>query len=197
MREPDVIREPIDGRRAEVLRFRDAGVELTWDDCLRGWRDDPAFRDRFGAALAGSAFAALRWECPPLTLGALPQPFECVLIEAPELQRPADSGDFAEHLTAASPVVRFANLGGDAELVVPRPVAGSAAYPHLAAFLRHAPAAQRDALWRTVADAVDAMIGTTPLWLNTAGDGVPWLHVRLDRQPKYYRHAPYCALREA
>ena len=120
-----------------------------------------------------------------------------MLIDAPELQRPADSGDFAEHLMAASPVVRFANLGGDAEFVVPRPFNGPAAYPHLAAFLRHAPEAQRDALWRTVADAVDAMIGTAPLWLNTAGDGVPWLHVRLDRRPKYYRHAPYRALREA
>jgi hypothetical protein len=30
-----------------------------------------------------------------------------------------------------------------------------------------------------------------PLWLSTAGQGVFWLHVRLDRYPKYYNHAPY------
>ncbi|MFO1021395.1 MAG: hypothetical protein U0903_11970 [Planctomycetales bacterium] len=33
-----------------------------------------------------------------------------------------------------------------------------------------------------------------PVWLSTAGAGVPWLHVHLDDQPKYYSHAPYRAV---
>ena len=34
-------------------------------------------------------------------------------------------------------------------------------------------------------------VGAAPVWLNTAGAGVPWLHARLDGGPKYYHHAPY------
>ena len=30
-----------------------------------------------------------------------------------------------------------------------------------------------------------------PLWLNTSGAAVAWLHVRLDSSPKYYRHREY------
>lgn len=53
------------------------------------------------------------------------------------------------------------------------------------------PAAQRRALWSHVGAALEARLGETPLWLSTAGMGVPWLHVRIVRRPKYYRHAAY------
>jgi hypothetical protein len=33
--------------------------------------------------------------------------------------------------------------------------------------------------------------GPRPLWLSTAGGGVDWVHMRLDDQPKYYRHLPW------
>ena len=29
------------------------------------------------------------------------------------------------------------------------------------------------------------------LWMSTEGSGVPWLHVRLDSRPKYYKHHEY------
>ena len=34
-------------------------------------------------------------------------------------------------------------------------------------------------------------VQTLPIWLNTAGGGVAWLHIRLDHRPKYYRYLPY------
>lgn len=34
-------------------------------------------------------------------------------------------------------------------------------------------------------------LNDAPIWLNTAGAGVPWLHIRLDSRPKYYRYQPY------
>jgi uncharacterized protein DUF6940 len=37
-----------------------------------------------------------------------------------------------------------------------------------------------------------AIAGWRP-WVSTAGMGVPWLHVRLDTRPTYYRHAAYRA----
>jgi hypothetical protein len=30
-------------------------------------------------------------------------------------------------------------------------------------------------------------------WISTSGLGVPWVHVRLDRYPKYYQYGPYAA----
>lgn len=36
-----------------------------------------------------------------------------------------------------------------------------------------------------------ARLGAKPVWLSTAGAGVPWLHVRLDDHPKYYGYALY------
>jgi hypothetical protein len=34
-----------------------------------------------------------------------------------------------------------------------------------------------------------------PVWLSTNGDGVSWLHVRIDERPKYYTHGPYRTFR--
>ena len=32
---------------------------------------------------------------------------------------------------------------------------------------------------------------TKNVWLSTAGDGIAWLHVRMDPRPKYYQHTEY------
>ncbi|MEJ2577044.1 MAG: hypothetical protein P8106_10325, partial [Gammaproteobacteria bacterium] len=64
-------------------------------------------------------------------------------------------------------------------------------YPHLAVFLRNAPKDQVRALWLRTAEEMLRHVGDRPTWLSTAGGGVAWLHVRLDRRPKYYSHTPY------
>jgi hypothetical protein len=110
-----------------------------------------------------------------------------VIHGASELDVQADRRDFAAHFTDDS-VVSFDNLGADALLVAPCPQSVAANYSHLAAFVRTAPALQQHALLQLVAQEVLARIDDTPLWLNTAGGGVDWLHVRLDRRPKYYRY---------
>jgi hypothetical protein len=74
---------------------------------------------------------------------------------------------------------------------VPCPRAKLEASTHLAAFVRAAPIEQVHELWRTLAVAIQGRLGTSPIWLSTAGLGVHWLHVRLDSRPKYYRHRPY------
>ena len=78
----------------------------------------------------------------------------------------------------------------DAVMVVPSARAKPTAYGHLAAFVRHAPDAQRHALWQSVGESMTRRVGAKPVWLSTAGAGVSWLHVRLEDQPKYYRFGP-------
>jgi len=184
-------REELDG--GGILRFvvsRD-GNPASVADAIAAWRSDGEFRELFGAALAEAPFAAFRLETPGVTAATATRPFEFVLLEAPGLARAPDVGAFAEHFSKTLDVVTFANLRGDAALVVPCPLASPSAYGHLAAFVRGAPGSQRDALWKLVGESMLRRMGAKPVWLSTAGAGVPWLHVRLDDRPKYYGHAPY------
>jgi hypothetical protein len=164
----------------------------TFANVLRAWQDDAALRAFFNALLADAPYAAFRWETPPVTAATLSRPFEFVLLDSPELARHPDPNVFAKHFAKdKADVVAFPNLGGDAVLIVPRPVAEPSAYGHLAAFVRHAPEAQRHALWRLVGETLTLRVGDKSVWLSTAGAGVAWLHVRLDDRPKYYRYGPY------
>lgn len=162
---------------------------------LDAWQHSPEFRSFFNALLAEAPYPAFRWETPPVTSATLPRPFEFVLLDSPGLARTPDAKAFAEHFgKARHGVAVFANLSGDATMVVPAPLTEHAAYGHLAAFVRLAPEVQRDAFWQAVGVAMTRRISAQPVWLSTAGAGVPWLHVRLDDRPKYYGFAPYRTL---
>ena len=176
-------------------RLRRNGLALTRGDAIALWRgDDDAFRCFFIRLLRDSAFECFRFETPPLTPGSADQPFQFVLARSPEIDMAADERDFRNHFdTRSEDVVVFDNLGGDAVLVVPRPLPGVPGYAHLAGFLKYAPPGQQQRLWRTVGETLHDLLGDSPLWLNTAGGGVPWLHVRIDTRPKYYVFDEYKA----
>ena len=179
---------------ARGVRFALAldSLPVSFADVLRAWQDDAGFRSLFNALLADAPFTAFRWETPAVTAATVTRPFECVLLDRPGLASRPEPEAFAEHFAGAEEgVVSFANLGGDAVLVVPCPVAAPSAYGHLAAFVRLAPEGQRHALWRSVGEAMARRVGAKPVWLSTAGAGVSWLHVRLDDRPKYYGYGPY------
>jgi hypothetical protein len=92
--------------------------------------------------------------------------------------------------------VSFPNLGGDAFLVVPKQIFSLESYGHIAAFVRSAPAAQRQELFQTLGGAISDVLGENDqrIWVSTSGLGVPWVHIRLDSYPKYYNHQPYAKL---
>jgi hypothetical protein len=185
--------EELPGRRG--LRFAvDFGEQpAPFANVLRGWQDDAAFRSLFNGQLADTPFSAFRWETPPVTTATRARPFEFVLLDSPELAGRSDPEAFSEHFAdpPESGVVVFPNLGEDALLVVPCPIAAPSAYGHLAAFVWEAPYAQTQALWRLVGETMARRVGAKPVWLSTAGAGVAWLHVRLDDRPKYYGYWPY------
>lgn len=184
-------REPLpDARGSRFPVYLDARP-ATFAEVIHAWQTDADFCSWFNALLADAPYSAFRWETPAVTSDTAARPFEFVLLDSPSLARRPEPEAFAEHFAGTTPVVTFPNLGGDAILVVPAPVAGPDAYGHLAAFVRRAPEPQRHALWQSVGEAMARRIGAIPVWLSTAGAGVSWLHVRLDDRPKYYGFAPF------
>ena len=177
------------------------GAPLTWAAAIDALADG-TLGPYLDALLVGSPHvgSAFFWETPPLTAAtAATTQFEFVTVPG-SLDGTADRGPFSSHFAACpagdGPVISFANLGGDATLVVPCAASGvpEATYAHFAAFTRGAPKAQRLALWRQLGISIRELLptrGDAPTWVSTAGGGVAWLHVRLDSAPKYYTHRPY------
>ncbi|MEM7283717.1 MAG: hypothetical protein AAF438_19050 [Pseudomonadota bacterium] len=155
------------------------------------WETKKTFVLFYASLLRSVPFTVFRWETPGLTAGLADEGFEFVIVYAPEIDVPASQREFAEYFKTSSSVVTFPNLGNDALLVVPVPESTKDSFSHLAQFTRSASDEENVALWRQVGVTMKDRLSDKPVWLNTAGGGVPWLHVRLDDRPKYYRHAPY------
>ncbi len=180
-----------------VLRFRllRSGKPLCWSDVIKRWQDDQAFRSFFMSVLADAPFPAYFWETPPVTRATVNRGFEFVLVDSKSLAGVrSDQQAFANHFVSAisgASVIEFPNLGGDATLIVPCAGEPLSAYSQISTFARHAPANQQHQLWTMVGAALERQLGAQPIWLNTSGLGIYWLHIRLDSSPKYYTHAPY------
>lgn len=186
-------REPLPSGRGTRYLISESSNALNFLRAIELLSTDAGFRGFMTHLLAQTTYRAFRWETPALDRMRATRSFEFVLMDDPGLERKADPEVFASYFTDASggAVAVVPNLGRTSELIVPRSIAAPSAYPHFAAFLRGAPETQVDALWRCVADTVLRNLSDTPLWLSTAGAGVAWLHVRVDRVPKYYTHRPY------
>ena len=185
---------PSSQRRAIRVALQLDGVRLSYFDFLSHLQERADFRTFFSAYLADCVFSTFRWETPPVHRDSLEQPFEFVLLYSPELDRRPEPNAFADHFQLAqkgATAVSFWNLGRNAVLVAPLPIAPPTAYGHLAAFVRDAPTDQQHNFWQLVGTTVQEQLSDSPLWLSTAGAGVTWLHVRLDQRPKYYGYAPY------
>ena len=173
------------------LRFYAGDDRLSYAGFLRALVEDKSFRELVLNEMRAAPYVAFRWETPPLDSSSIEQPFECLMHDSPELDVPADPTDFKTNFQTGTEVVSFKNLGDDATLIVPCPIAKSANYSHIGAFHHSAPRSQQHAFWIAVAQTMLARVGPKPLWLSTAGGGVDWLHMRLDERPKYYRHLPW------
>ncbi len=178
------------------LVVRADGVALTQNQIRSNLATNAGIQSALTGGIVQIPFAALYLECSPFAPTTGDKPFECVAINAtPAFNGAANSAAFDTHFVGVphdQTIVSFENLGKDAILVVPKPIAANAVYYHLKSFLNGAPAAQTAELWATTGRDLDAQLakGKT-IWLSTHGTGVPWLHVRLDTTPKYYSYAPF------
>lgn len=165
---------------------------LSYQQVIDLWKESSDFRLFYIDLLQRSQYEAFFWEVKPITKDRLSDSFEFVLIDSPRLTKiETRPHAFEEHINSEEWVVTFANLGGDAQLVVPTDKSDHQHYTHLAKFVRNAPVEQVEAFWKILGEQFDRLIGEKPKWLSTAGLGVYWLHARVDSRPKYYRFGEY------
>ena len=186
---------PSESPNALSYRLLSGDAPTTIEAVLAGWRDDADFAVAFSKHIAESGFNHLLWETQAMRRADVNRAYEHVLIDAPGLGgRQPDQDTYAAHLDALpdnETAAQFANLGGDAILIAPAPLDAAKDCIDIAAFCRAAPPDRLAAFWRRVAIATMDRLSDRPVWLNTHGGGVAWLHVRLDDRPKYYEYAPY------
>mmetsp|Transcript_13296 Transcript_13296/g.43313 ORF Transcript_13296/g.43313 Transcript_13296/m.43313 type:complete len:580 (-) Transcript_13296:81-1820(-) len=177
----------VDGTTRSVELQQSDGKALSFDEAMTHLGESGA---DFSSVLGAVPFDQFYWECPPVSGATVATtPFRCVVVEKRHPYPEADPVDFDTHLRGADKAAAFPNLGRDAMLVAPTPAAADRGFAHLADFCRNAPKPNQDRLWQLVAQTFRATLrrhDDKPLWLSTAGDGVPWLHVRIDSRPKYY-----------
>ena len=157
------------------------------------------FLEKFIQVLQNISFDGYYFECPPVNSNNFDQKhFEFVIVKSETLQfRRENKEDFQDYFTEdKSAAVTFENLGKDAFLVAPNPWTDSKSevYSHLGSFMRKATDDQLKGFWKAVADNFIAEIkrkSRQNVWLSTAGDGVAWLHIRMDTRPKYYHYLNY------
>jgi len=167
---------------------------LSFKRLLKLLEEDASFIDWYSQLLAKCPFQAFYWENPPLYSENIDRGVEFVLLEEPLLEKVTPQPEpFNSYFLDSNDkeIIVFPNLGGDALLIVPKPIGSFDMYPHLAKFLRSAPKSQVRSLWHQTALTVQKNLGSIPKWLSTAGLGVAWLHIRLDSQPKYFRYSLY------
>lgn len=154
----------------------------------------------FNNVLSQNGGAVFFLQCAPMARASLCDDlFRFVLTKAPArlAARVASSDRYAGHFSASpsSDIVAFPNLDNTALLISPRKRddMSSNHYLMLANFVRGAPQQQHAALWQCVAQQVRRAHrnGWGVVWVNTHGADVPWLHVRVDKTPKYYSYQQF------
>eukprot|EP00040_Diaphanoeca_grandis_P012177 m.62048 g.62048 ORF g.62048 m.62048 type:complete len:272 (-) comp23074_c1_seq3:66-881(-) len=183
---------------AETIGTKES--QLTFEGALQHMQDDPTFVDSLKNLVVNYDAKAVYFEVIPVTAATLStRVFEFALSPAVRLsQSQPDPQTFEGHFETARAnnninVATFGNLGGDTTLVSPLPMKGKS-YPHLVEFLKQAPTTQILATFNAFAKSAHETItkrGSGNTYLSTAGDGVTWLHLRLDPRPKYYNYAKY------
>lgn len=80
----------------------------------------------------------------------------------------------------------FNNLNNTSRLIIPMPDSHKE-YTSLKLFIDNSDYDKQVEFWKTVAQEIEVMLQKhEKIWVSTHGLGVPYLHVRIDLNPKYY-----------
>lgn len=100
-----------------------------------------------------------------------------------------DYSAFSKQIASASNsnAIAFFNLSKDAMLVIPMPRKNKD-FSTIKAFIDHADLTQQRYFWKLVAASIKKTLKTHDrVYVSTHGLGVPYFHLRIDFQPKYFK----------
>ena len=187
-----------DGETKEYV-IHENGVRLTYHKVLTLLKTCAIFRSFVIDFFKKIPYNAYFWETVPVSVDEWKDKvFQFVIISTTALgyrspDREIFKDQFIHVANKNKKVVAFQSLGKDALLIAPCPNQ-AANYGHLAAFVKYAPLDQQHELWMKIGEEMQKVIQEVKKgkkWLSTAGEGVSWLHVRIDSVPKYYKHTLY------
>jgi hypothetical protein len=162
---------------------------MLWSEVLKNWENGIPFSYPEKLQQKNKFF----WNTSPLTKDENTTYIE-KFKESIELTDFQSKTEFKDKLKEAEKnkikyAVAFPNLSGDTILVVPIPRKGKS-YATLKDFVDNAPMKQQQELWKLVAEEAKNKVKQVKkfgkIWISTHGLGVPYLHVRISSQPKYY-----------
>lgn len=185
----------IKGQNENTVRFRIKKEErnLSFKEVFELWSSNSEFVNFYKDELIRSEYEAFYWEHPAIKNEFLEKKYECILQRSKPLEHlPSNESAFKEYIHSKSQVVDFMNLGKNARLVVPTKKTDEEIYNHLGKFIRYAKNEQIIETFKRVGITIfEEMEKQKIIWLNTAGLGVIWLHIRMDTRPKYYKTKGY------
>jgi len=183
------------GQSDIAVRFKVLKDEIliSFREVFELWETDTDFTNFYVQALKDFGFQAFFWEHPGLTQKTIERSYECILQKSKTLDRGTiNEKAFEDYIHTADVAVDFLNLGKSARLVIPTKKSEAEIYKHFGSFIFNAENDQIQALFNRIGTIVQQEIKEKPMiWLNTAGMGVIWLHVRMDTKPKYYKTKNY------
>ena len=159
---------------------------MLWSEVLANWENAKPFTYPENLK-TGQKF---HWNTSPLTKN-MDTSYNEKFKENSALPARQNKNAFNDKLSAAEKkgteyATAFPNLSGDTVLVVPIPKKGKS-YATLKDFVDNAPMKQQQELWALVAKEAKKQVKEFgKVWISTHGLGVPYLHVRIASQPKYY-----------
>lgn len=140
------------------------------------------------------------FECKSFNLESIDKyPFECSFSEIPiihQLWKPKYKSFqyyFDQPENKTKNIVQFENLSKDCLLIVPKPF-NDKNFANFTLFHKNAPNEIIEDLWKEIAITAIKLCQKrldSPIWLNTSGLGISWLHIRFDKNPKYYLNKKY------
>lgn len=143
--------------------------------------------------LKNDSFESYYFESP--NINSLETPLEFVLTKSNTLhKRNVDFRPYKEYMKRKPRnrySLSFDNLSGDTRLVIPYHKNSNTEYGHIKDYVTHASDEEiNDILFRLKEELSKYKIHKK-IFLSTHGDGVAWLHFRIESFPKYYNYKPY------
>lgn len=181
------------GEHAIRFRLKKDDHFLSFTEVFDLWEKENDFVDFYIESLTQTGYDAFYWEHPALQEEYSEERYECILQRSRPLERARVNEEaFKDYIHTSQLCVDFLNLGKNARLVVPTKQANTTGYRHLGEFIRTAQTSQIRAVFQKIGRVMKEELSTARMiWLNTAGLGVIWLHIRLDTRPKYYKTKQY------